>query len=98
MTVKDFAGKDIAGTNSNIEKVTTGTFKKGDIVIAEFMQKIPIAPGKYTLSFSCTRFNLKGELEALNRKYDAILVEVITTKNTVGITRIDSKITVNKLN
>ena len=98
MTVKDFAGKDIAGTNSNIEKVATGTFKKGDVVIAEFIQKIPIAPGKYTLSFSCTRFNLKGELEALNRKYDAILVEVITTKNTVGITRIDSKITVNKLN
>lgn len=97
MTVKDFSGKDVAGTNSNIEKVATGTFKKGDIAIAEFVQKIPIAPGKYTLSFSCTRFNLKGELEALNRKYDAILVEVITTKNTVGITRIDSKICVNKI-
>ena len=98
MTVKDFAGKDIAGTNSNIEKVMTGNYKKGDIVVAEFVQKIPIAVGKYTLSFSCTRFNLKGELEALNRKYDAILVEVTTTKNTVGITRIDSKITVTKVN
>lgn len=98
MTVKDFAGKDIAGTNSNIEKVMTGNYKKGDIVVAEFVQKIPVAVGKYTLSFSCTRFNLKGELEALNRKYDAILVEVTTTKNTVGITRIDSKITVTKVN
>ena len=98
MTVKDFAGKDIAGTNSNIEKVMTGTFQKGDIAVAEFVQKIPVAVGKYTLSFSCTRFNLKGELEALNRKYDAILVEVTTTKNTVGITRIDSKITVSKVN
>lgn len=97
MTVKDFSGKDVAGTNTNIEKVATGTFKKGDVAVAEFVQKIPIAPGKYTLSFSCTRFNLKGELEALNRKYDAILVEVITTKNTVGITRIDSKICVNKI-
>ena len=98
MTVKDFAGKDIAGTNSNIEKVMTGNYKKGDIAVAEFVQKIPVAVGKYTLSFSCTRFNLKGELEALNRKYDAILVEVTTTKNTVGITRIDSKITVTKVN
>ena len=97
MTVKDFSGKDIAGTNSNIEKIATGTFKKGEVAIAEFVQKIPIAPGKYTLSFSCTRFNLKGELEALNRKYDAILVEVITTKNTVGITRIDSKISVTRM-
>ena len=98
MTVKDLAGKDIAGTNSNIEKVMTGNYKKGDIAVAEFVQKIPVAVGKYTLSFSCTRFNLKGELEALNRKYDAILVEVTTTKNTVGITRIDSKITVTKVN
>ena len=46
------------------------------------------AVGKYTLSFSCTRFNLKGELEALNRKYDAILVEVTTTKtNKKDVTR-----------
>ena len=63
-----------------------------------FVQKIPVAVGKYTLSFSCTRFSVKGELEALNRKYDAILVEVTTTKNTVGIARIDSKITVSKVN
>ena len=98
VTLKDFAGKDIAGTNSNIEKVATGTFKKGDVAIAEFVQKIPVTPGKYTLSFSCTRYNLKGELEALNRKYDAILVEVITTKNTVGLIRLDSNITVTKVN
>ena len=96
MTVKDFNGNDIAGTNSEIEKVLTGNFKKGDIVIAEFKQKLPIAVGKYTLSFSCTRFNLKGELEVLSRKYDALLIEVITTKNTVGIVRLDSHITVRK--
>ena len=34
----------------------------------------------------------------MKEKYDAILVEVTTTKNTVGITRIDSKITVTKVN
>lgn len=97
MTIKDFSGKDIAGTNSNIEKVITGTFGKDDVVIAEFKQKVPVAQGKYTLSFSCTRFNLNGELEALSRKYDAILVEIITTKNTVGIVRLDSDINVYKL-
>ena len=97
VTLKDFAGKDIAGTNSNIERVETGTFKKGEIAVVEFTQKIPVAPGKYTLSFSCTRYNIKGELEALNRKYDALLVEIITTKNTVGAVRIDSKIKVTKI-
>ena len=97
MTIKDFAGKDIAGTNSNIEKVMTGTFEKDDVVIAEFKQKVPVAQGKYTLSFSCTRYNANGELEALSRKYDALLIEIITTKNTVGIVRLDSDINVYKL-
>jgi len=97
MTVKDYNGNDIAGTNSQIEKIMTGEFKKGDVAIAEFKQKLPIAVGKYTLSFSCTRFNLNGELEVLSRKYDALLVEVITTKNTVGTVRLDSEITVRKI-
>ena len=97
MTVKDFNGNDIAGTNSQIEKIMTGEFKKGDVVVAEFKQKLPIAVGKYTLSFSCTRFNLNGELEVLSRKYDALLIEVITTKNTVGVVRLDSEIKVHKI-
>ena len=97
MTIKDFAGKDIAGTNTNIEKIITGTFQKDDVAIIEFKQKVPVAQGKYTLSFSCTRFNLNGDLEALSRKYDALLIEIITTKNTVGIVRLDSNIEVYKL-
>ena len=97
MTVKDFNGNDIAGTNSQIEKIMTDEFKKGDVVVAEFKQKLPIAVGKYTLSFSCTRFNLNGELEVLSRKYDALLIEVITTKNTVGVVRLDSDIKVHKI-
>ncbi len=98
VTLKDFSGKDVTGTNSNIEKIATGTYKKGDIVVIEFTQKVPVAPGKYTLSFSCTRYNARGNLEALNRKYDALLIEVITTKNTVGLIRLDSNITINKIN
>lgn len=97
VTLKDFSGKDITGTNTNIEKIATGTFKKGEIAVVEFTQKIPVAPGKYTLSFSCTRYNAKGDLEALNRKYDALLIEIIATKNTVGLIRLDSKINIKKL-
>lgn len=97
LTIKDFSGKDIAGTNSNVEKVMTGTFKSGDIAVAEFVQKVPIAPGKYTISFSCTKYDLDGNLKALSRKYDALLIEVITTKNTVGMVRLDSNIKVQKI-
>lgn len=97
MTVKDFQGTILTGTNTEIEQVMTGNFQKGDVVVCEFKQKIPITAGKYTLSFSCTKYNLNGELEVLNRKYDALLIDVITTKNGVGIVRLDSKIQIHKL-
>ena len=97
MTIKDFNGLEICGTNTLIEKVYTGEYKAGDTVIAEFRQILNVAPGKYTLSFSCTHFNSKGELEVLNRKYDALLVEILSMKNTVGLMNLDSKITITKL-
>ena len=87
----------MCGTNTLIEKIATGEYHKGEVVEVEFKQRISIAPGKYTLSFSCTHFNSKGELEVLNRKYDALLIEVLSTKDTVGLMRLDSKIKIEKI-
>ena len=66
--LKDFKGLEMCGTNTLIEKIATGEYHKGEVVEVEFKQRISIAPGKYTLSFSCTHFNHRGELEVLNRK------------------------------
>lgn len=96
MTLKDFKGLEIAGTNTLIEKISTGDYKAGEVIIAEFAQFFNVAPGKYTLSFSCTHFNSKGELEVLNRKYDALLIEILSTKETVGLMRLDSRIKIVK--
>ena len=85
MTVKDFKGLDMMGTNTLMEKKVTGTYEKG------------LAPNKYTLSFSCTHFDGNGELEVLSRKYDALLVEITSNKDCVGLYRLDSDITVTKL-
>lgn len=98
MTIKNFNGIEIAGTNSMIEKIYPGKFKAGEIAIAEFRQVLPIAPGPYTLSFSCTHINAKGELEVLNRKYEALLIEVISNKDCVGIVKLDTKMKVEKQN
>lgn len=98
MTIKNFNGVEIAGTNSMIEKIYPGKFEKDDIVTVEFVQKLPIAPGSYTLSFSCTHINAKGELEVLNRKYEALLIEVISAKDCVGIIKLDTKINIKKEN
>ena len=96
MTIKDFNGIEIAGTNSMIEKIYPGKFEKDDIVVVSFKQKLPLAPNKYTLSFSCTHINAKGELEVLNRKYEALLIEIISNKECVGFTKLDTKITIEK--
>ena len=95
MTIKNFNGIEIAGTNSMIEKIYPGKFQKGDVVVAEFKQKLPIAPGSYTLSFSCTHINSKGELEILNRKYEALLIEIISSKDCVGLVKLDTKLKIN---
>ena len=96
MTIKNFNGVEIAGTNSMIEKIYPGNFKKGDIVVAEFKQKLPIAPGGYTLSFSCTHINSKGELEVLNRKDEALLIEIMSNKDCVGMVKLDTKMKIEK--
>ena len=96
MTIKNFNGVEIVGTNTMLEKIYPGKFKKGDIVTTEFIQKLPIAPNKYTLSFSCTHINANGELEVLNRKYEALLIEILSSKDCVGLLRIDPKINIIK--
>ena len=97
MTLKDFKGLEIGGTNTLIEKIATGDYKAGDIVEVQFKQRFNVAPGRYTLSFSCTHFNHRGDLEVLNRKYDALLVEVLSVKDTVGLMRLDSDIKISKI-
>ena len=57
------------------------TFIKGDIAVTEFRQVLNVAPGKYTLSFSCTHINANGELEVLNRKYEALLIQYLSSSN-----------------
>lgn len=96
MTIKDFNGIEIVGTNTMNEKIYPGKFEKGDVVSVSFKQKLSLAPNKYTLSFSCTHIDAKGELEVLNRKYEALLIEIISSKACVGFLRIDPEITICK--
>lgn len=96
MTLKDFNGLEVCGTNTLIEKIATGKYQNGDIVEVSFKTRLQVAPNKYTLSFSCTHFKPNGELEVLNRKYDALLVEIISSKEHVGILSLDTEINIEK--
>lgn len=97
MTLKDFNGLEVCGTNTLIEKIATGKFEKGDVIEVSFKTRLSVAPNKYTLSFSCTHFKPNGELEVLSRKYDALLVEIISSKEHVGILSLDTDIKIEKI-
>ena len=84
MTIKDFSGKEICGTNTNFLNYYTGKCEKGKEYICEFKQRFQLAPGKYTLSLSCSRYDYNGEIVVLNRNYDLMIFEVMSTKKFVG--------------
>ncbi len=92
-TIKDLKGNDICGTNTLYESVLTNNFKKGDIVVVKFRQKLMLQQGKYTISFGCTKF-VGDNLEVFNRLYDACFFEVISSKNIVGSYDINSDIVI----
>ena len=97
MTIKDFNGKEICGTNTNYLKVYTGKCMPGEKYICEFKQKMRLAPGKYTLSLSCSKFDYNGEIVVLNRNYDLMIFEVISNKKMVGYFNLDTKVDFKKI-
>ena len=92
MTIKDFMGKEICGTNTNIQKIYTGTCKKGKEYMCEFKQKMKLAPGKYTLSLSCSKYDVDGNLIPINRNYDALIFEVMSKNPVVGYYQLETEI------
>lgn len=96
MTIKNFNGQEICGTNTNFMKIYTGQLKAGEEYVCTFRQKFMLAPGKYTLSLSISRFDPNGEIEVLNRNYDLLIFEVLAMKNVVGYYDIDSDFSLEK--
>lgn len=97
MTIKNFNGQEICGCNTNFMKIDTGKCLPNEEYICEFKQKLMLAPGKYTLSLSCSRFDVNGEIEVLNRNYDVMIFEVVATRNIVGYYDINPNIKIEKV-
>ena len=96
VAIKDFKGLELISTNTMVEYKETGNYKKGEEAIVEFRQTIPLTPNKYAISFGCTKINEKGELEVYDRKYDALLIELMSKKAIGGIVEMKTKINISK--
>lgn len=96
VSVKDFRGLELLGTNTLLENKEIGEFKKNEEIEVKFKQTIPLAPDKYAISFGCTKINEEGELEVFDRKYDAILVEIMSKKTIVGLVDMKTQINISQ--
>lgn len=92
MTFKDIKGMEMCGTNTIYYRIPTGKYKKGEKILVEFNQKIPLAPGRYTISFGCTKYSMTGDLMVYQRRYDALFVEVVSDRECVALFDLDSEI------
>ena len=94
-SIKDIKGTEISGTNTIIEKVDTGTVKKGETIEIAFRQKMILQGGQYLLQLGCTGFE-NDALVVFHRLYDICCISVIAEKTTVGYCDMDSKVTYRK--
>lgn len=94
--IKDVRGMDLCGMNTEIPEITTGKFKKNDVVIVSFKQVIPLAPRKYMLSFGCSKYTKSGDLEVFSRRYDALFIDVVNKRFTSGLFDLKTEINISK--
>ncbi len=96
ITFKDYAGLEIAGTNTMQESIETGIYNKDDIVTVSFRVKFQFQNQPFFLSFGCTHFDNQGKLEVLHRLYDILCIQTFGAKVTNGFFDIDTKVTITK--
>lgn len=97
INIKDMTGLEYCGMNTITHGLNTGFYKKGDIAVVSFTQVIPIKPGKYTISFGCTKFTKNGDLEVFQRRYDTLFMEVMAYRECLGLCDLDSTINYTKM-
>ncbi len=94
-TLKDLRGLEVTGANTLFQQVATGRFRKGECARVEFRQRLNAQSGRYGLSFGCTGFE-RDKLVVYHRRYDAVLFEVVSQTQMVGLYDLHSAITIEK--
>ena len=96
LSIKSFKGVEVAGANTELYKVETGSFAAGETAVIEFRQSVPLAIDKYSLSFGCVKRLESGELEILDRHYDAIFVDITSDRPSPGILDLKTEFTIRR--
>ena len=95
VSIKNMQGTEITGTNTMIEKVTTGTPEAGDVLMATFTQKMDLQGGEYLISLGCVGYR-DGDFTVYHRLYDVFNLTVISAKDSVGYYDMNSEVICEK--
>jgi hypothetical protein len=92
LTVKNTAGVEIYGTNTLFSKQPAPALKTGELREVDFTFDLNLIAGHYFLSFGFTHF-IGNKLVVLQRRYDAIKIDVDSLDRTFGIANLKATIT-----
>lgn len=92
ITIKDYRGQEIFGTNTYFRNQITEPVAPGGKVEVTFHLQLNLMPGVYFISLGWVELN-NGEVEVVQRRYDVIRLEMMPRDRAFGIaycaTRID---------
>jgi ABC-type polysaccharide/polyol phosphate transport system ATPase subunit len=92
LTVKNTAGVEIYGTNTLFSKQPAPALKAGEQLEVDFTFDLDLMPGHYFFSFGFIHF-VGEKLVVLQRRYDAIDIEIHGLDRTFGIANLKATIT-----
>jgi len=92
LTIKNTAGVEIYGTNTLFSKQPAPPMKTGERREVDFSFDFNLIAGHYFLSFGFTHF-VGDKLVVLQRRYDAIKIDVHNVDRTFGIANLKATIT-----
>jgi hypothetical protein len=92
LTIKNTAGVEIYGTNTLFSKQPAPAIKTGGLREVDFTLDLNLIAGHYFLSFGFTHF-IGDKLIVLERRYDAIKIDVDSLDRTFGIANLKATIT-----
>lgn len=92
-SIKDPKGTEITGTNTMFEKSFLEPVKKDEVIEVTFTQDMFLQGGEYLISFGVTGYE-GDDFQVYHRLYDAIAINVVSDKNTVGFYDMNSQIEV----
>ncbi len=93
MRITDFKGNIVYGTNTRLNNIKTGTFKKGDLIKVIFNQKINLIGGAYSVSPAVGYNDNKTYCDWIN---DMLTLNVIHNNKAEGIADLNPEIIIKK--